>query len=235
MKLKAFKAAFPHTVPVLLGYIFLGIAFGVLLSSNGFGVGWAFVMSILIYAGSMQFVAVNLLISAFNPVAAFIMTIMVNARHLFYGLSMLGKFKPLKKFKPYMIFSLTDETYSIFCNIEVPEDVDKDWFMFFIAILDHSYWIAGSVIGALAGSLLTFDSTGIEFSMTALFICIFVEQWEKAGKKLFCKEHLPAVLGVVITIICRLIFGVDNFIVAAMLGIVIFLCVLRPMLGGEKK
>ena len=213
MRIKALVSAFPYTVPVLMGYLFLGIAFGVLLGSNGYHVGWAFLMSLLIYAGAMQFVAIGLLLGPFGLISAFIMTLSVNARHLFYGLSMLDKFKVSGHFKPYMIFSLTDETYSLLCAIEPPKGVNPKWFMFFLAALNHSYWILGGVLGALVGTLITFDTTGIEFAMTALFVVIFVEQWEST------KNHFPAMLGVGISILCLLIFGANHFIFFAMLGI----------------
>ena len=189
MKRKALWAAVPYTVPVMLGYLFLGAAFGVLIAENGFSVLWAFLMSTFIYAGSMQFAAISLMTSAFSPVSAFLLTLMVNARHLFYGLSMLKPFERMGKRKPYMIFSLTDETYSLLCGVSAPEGIDPDWFLFFISLLDQLYWIIGSCIGAAAGSFLPFDSTGIDFAMTALFLVIFVEQWEKANSR------LPALLG----------------------------------------
>jgi len=221
MKRKAFTTAFPYTLPVFMGYLFLGIAFGVLLSSKGFHVGWALFMSLTIYAGAMQFVAIGLLIAPFGLLNAFIVTLTVNARHLFYGLSVLEKFKESGKFKPYMIFSLTDETYSLLCAVEPPENVNRKWFMFFIAVLNHSYWVLGSVLGAVAGSLITFDSTGIDFAMTALFIVIFVEQWEST------KQHLPALLGVSISIISLLAFGSEHFIIYAMMGILASLLLLH--------
>ena len=229
MKRKAFTSAFPYTIPVFMGYLFLGIAFGVLLSSKGFHVGWALLMSITIYAGAMQFVAIGLLIGPLALLNAFIVTLTVNARHLFYGLSVLEKFKESGKFKPYMIFSLTDETYSLLCAVEPSENVNRKWFMFFIAVLNHSYWVLGSVLGAVAGSLITFDSTGIDFAMTALFIVIFVEQWEST------KQHLPALLGVAISVIGLLAFGPDHFIIFAMIGILASLLLLhKKMVRGTQ-
>jgi len=227
MRLKAFKVALPYTLPVLMGYLFLGIAFGVLLSSKGYHVGWALLMSVVIYAGSMQFVAIELLVSPFNLVTVFFVTLLVQARHLFYGLSLLDKFKISKILKPYMIFSLTDETYSLLCSTEPPAGVDKKWFMFFIAILNHSYWIIGCVIGNLAGTVFSFDPTGIDFAMTALFIVIFVEQWEKS------KQHAPALLGLGLTLISLLIFGSDNFLIFALIGIFISLTLLQGRLKGQ--
>lgn len=229
MRRKAFKAALPYTLPVFMGYLFLGIAFGVLLSSKGYHVGWAFLMSVTIYAGSMQFVAIELLTSPFSLITALIVTLTVNARHLFYGLSMLDKFKVSEKLKPYMIFSLTDETYSLLCSAEPPEGMNKKWFMFFVAILDQSYWILGGVLGALAGTIFKFDPTGIDFAMTALFIVIFVEQWEST------KQHIPALLGLAVTLISRIVFGPDKFIIVSMIGIFICLTLLHKKLRVKEE
>jgi len=251
MKRKAFRAALPCTLPVMMGYIFLGIAFGVLLSGKGFSPLWALLMSVCIYAGSMQFVAISIMAAPFAPLSAFLMTLMVNARHLFYGLSMLEPFKNMGRLKPYMIFSLTDETYSLLCGVKTPEGVDRKYFLFFISLLDQLYWIAGSCIGAIAGNLIPFDSTGIDFAMTSLFLVIFVEQWESvtdasrtsstctaalpapssngsATAFIRCFSiHLPALLGIGITLLCLLLFGTDNFLVFSMAGILAALLLFR--------
>ena len=224
MRRRAWKAALPYTLPVFMGYLFLGIAFGVLLTSKGFSVWLALLMSLTIYAGSGQFVAIGLLTGPFSLPTAALMTLMINARHLFYGLSLLDKFRPMGARKPYMIFSLTDETYSLLCAAEPPDGVDRNWFFFFIALLDHCYWIFGGLVGALAGTLLTFDSTGIDFAMTALFIVIFVEQWERA------KSHIPAVLGIAVTVLCLVLVGREKFILVAMAGIFTRLTPLRSPL-----
>lgn len=224
MRRRAWKAALPYTLPVFMGYLFLGIAFGVLLTSKGFSVWLALLMSLTIYAGSGQFVAIGLLTGPFSLPTAALMTLMINARHLFYGLSLLDKFRPMGARKPYMIFSLTDETYSLLCAAEPPDGVDRNWFFFFIALLDHCYWIFGGLVGALAGTLLTFDSTGIDFAMTALFIVIFVEQWERA------KSHIPAVLGIAVTVLCLVLVGREKFILVAMAGIFTSLTLLRSRL-----
>jgi 4-azaleucine resistance transporter AzlC len=228
MKTKAFKAAFPHTIPVLMGYLFLGMAFGILLSSNGYHFGWAMVMSIFIYAGSMQFVAVGLVTSGFSIIGTVLITLMVNARHLFYGLSMLTKFSDMGKKKPYMIFSLTDETFSLICSVEVPKEVDKNWFYLFIALLNQSYWIIGSAIGGIIGSLFTFNTKGIDFVMTALFIVIFINQWESTP------NHRPALIGISAAIICLLIFGRQNFIIPAMISILLVLTPLNKPIAERK-
>lgn len=227
MKKRIWKTALPYTIPVCMGYIFLGIAFGVLMVSRGFHPGWALLMSVIIYAGSMQFVAINLLSGPFAPLTAVLVTLMVNARHIFYGLSMLDPFQICGKLKPYMIFSLSDETYSILCSVQPPEGTDRKWFLFFVSFMDQLYWIAGTAIGALAGSLIRFDSTGIDFAMTALFIVIFVEQWEST------KNHLPAILGVVLTVFCLLVFGQDWFIIASMAAILMSLTIFRSRMMRE--
>ena len=214
MKRKALWAAVPYTVPVMLGYLFLGAAFGVLIAENGFSVLWAFLMSTFIYAGSMQFAAISLMISAFSPVSAFLLTLMVNARHLFYGLSFQKSFPAMGKKRWYMMFSLTDETYSLLCGVSAPEGIDPDWFLFFISLLDQLYWIIGSCIGAAAGSFLPFDST-------ALFLVIFVEQWEKANSR------LPALLGLGITLVSLIVVGPDRFLLFSMAGILAALLLFR--------
>lgn len=213
----AYKAAFPHTLPVLTGYLFIGIAFGVMFADKGYNFIWAGIMSLLVYAGSGQYLAVNF----FDPSVSFLqiifLTFMVNVRHIFYGLSLLEKFKVSGKKKPYMIFSLTDETYSLYFLTKTPENVDEGKFLFAIATLDQSYWVIGSIIGGIAGTLIPFDSTGIDFAMTALFIVIFVEQWLQK------KNRFPAMVGVVASVICLLIFGKDSFILPSMIIIMIVL------------
>lgn len=213
----AYKAAFPHTIPVLTGYLFIGIAFGVMFADKGYNFLWAGLMSLLVYAGSGQYLAVNF----FDPSVSFLqvifLTFMVNVRHIFYGLSLLDKFKVSGKKKPYMVFSLTDETYSLYFLTKTPPDVDEGKFLFALATLNQSYWIVGSMIGALAGTLIPFNSKGIDFAMTALFIVIFVEQWLEK------KNRFPAIVGVVASLICLLIFGKDSFILPSMIVIMVIL------------
>lgn len=228
MRFKALKTAFPYTVPVLMGYLFLGIAYGVLLAEQGFAWGWALLSSLTIYAGSMQFVAIGLMAAAFSPLQTALMTLMVNARHIFYGFSMLEPYKDMKAFKPYLVFGLTDETYSILCSTKVPEGVDEKWFCFFVSLLDQCYWITGSIIGAIAGNFLPFDSTGIDFAMTALFLVIFTEQWETS------KSKIPTIAGLVITIACRVAFGAKNFLLFSMAGIAIALIVFKKQIEEAK-
>lgn len=221
VRTKALKAAFPHTVPVLTGFLFLGIAYGIIMDSKGYGAGWSFLMSLFVYAGSAQYVAVTFLTSAFNPLYALLLTIMVNARHIFYGISMLRKYEDMGRFKPYLIFGLTDETFSIVCSQEPPPGVDRRWFAFFITLLDHIYWVSGSVIGGLVGSLVRFDTRGLDFALTALFVVIFIDQWRSR------KSHAPAIIGVSCSLASLVVFGPGNFILPAMAAIIVVLSLLR--------
>jgi len=218
---KAFKAALPYTLPVMMGYLFLGTAFGILLSGKGYHFIWAIIMSLFIYAGSMQFVAIGILTAPFQMLNAFLLTLTVNARHILYGLSMINKFKGMALKKPYMVFSLTDETYSLLCGTEPPNGIDKNWFYFFISALNHCYWIIGSAIGACAGSWLSLNAKGIDFAMTALFVVIFIEQWEST------KNHISAILGAIASLACLLVFGASNFLIPSMLLIFIILILFR--------
>ena len=222
--MKTIRYAFVRSLPIMAGYIVLGLGFGVLLQSKGYGAGWALVMSGLIYAGSMQYVAIDLLAGGASLISAAIMTLMVNARHLFYGISMLERYKDTGAAKPYLIFALTDETYSLVATTPVPDGVDKGWFYLFISMLDHVYWIIGCTFGALFGSLVNFNTKGVDFVMTALFIVIFTDQW------LNSKNHIPAITGVICSVICLLLFGPDRFIIPAMLSILTILTLLRKPL-----
>lgn len=226
-KVKALKAAFPYTIPVMTGYLFLGAAYGILMSSKGYGFGWSLLMSVFVFAGSMQYVAIDLLTSAFNPLKAFLMTIMVNARHLFYGLSMLKKYENTGKKKPYLVFGLTDETFSIVCSTEPPEGVDRGWFMFFVTLLNQVYWVTASVIGAFLGSKVFFNTKGIDFVMTALFVVIFVDQWKSQ------KDHISALTGVGASFVCLLLFGPDRFIIPAMILIITVFTLFRKRIEGR--
>lgn len=227
MKLKALKAAFPHTIPIFAGFWFLGLTYGILMNSKGFSFVYPMLMSMTIFAGSMEFVTVNLLISAFNPLAALIMTLMINARHLFYGISMLDKYKGTGKVKPYLVFGLCDESFSINYSADIPEGVDRSWFFFFVTLLNQLYWVTGSTLGGIFGSLLKFNTEGLDFVMTAMFVVIFMGQWEKD------KIHLNTLCGLGLSLLCLIIFGADNFIIPSMIGIMLALTVLKKPL--EKK
>ncbi len=221
---KTIKYAFQSSLPVMAGYIVLGIGFGILLADKGYSFWWAILMSTVIYAGSMQYVGVELLASGASLISAALMTLMVNARHLFYGISMLRKYKEMDKRRFYAIFALTDETYSLVCRGDCPPDIDEQGYFFLVSMMNQSYWIFGSFLGAFLGNTLSFNSAGIDFSMTALFVIIFVEQWESG------KSHVPAVLGLVISVGCLIAFGADYFLIPAMCLIAAALLLIRkPM------
>lgn len=220
----AFRTAFPYTVPIFAGFVFLGIAYGIYMNSLGFSAIYPILMSLTIFAGSMEFVAANLLLVAFNPINALFLTLMVNARHLFYGISMLDKYKGIGKKKFYMIYGLCDESFSINCTVDIPKNVDKGWFMFFVTLLNHSYWVLGATIGGIFGSLVKFNTEGLDFVMTSLFVVIFIEQWMKE------KNHLSALVGVGLSIVSLIIFGGNHFILPAMLAILGLLTMLRKPL-----
>ena len=221
---KAFQYALVRSIPVMLGYIFLGIAFGLVLQKAGLGPGWAFLISLVVYAGSMQFALVGILTSGLGFVTTAVMTLFINSRHAFYGLTFIERFKKFKKAYPYMVFSLTDETYSLLCSMPRPEDfTDRQWDMafFFVSLLDHAYWIIGSVIGAGAGQLIPFDSTGIDFAMTALFVVIAVDQWKHA------RTYMPAVTGFVCGSLFLALVRSANFILPALAATVCVLLLSR--------
>ena len=224
---KAVKAAFPYTIPVLTGYLFIGIAFGVMYQEKGYNFLWAILMSILVYAGSGQYLAVNFFAPGVSFLQIIFLEFMVNIRHVFYGLSLIEKFRDMGKKKLYMIFSLTDETYSLFFITKVPEGVDEHKFLFSIALLDQLYWIIGSAIGALLGSVLPIDTTGIDFAMTALFVVIMVEQWMES------KNRPSVLIGLGCGLVCLLIFGADNFILPTMICIMLILLPCRKFLDKE--
>lgn len=207
------RTAFLDTVPVMTGYLVLGVGFGLLLRQNGYGLGWAFAMSMLIYAGSMQYLAVGLLSGGASLVTAALSTLMVNARHLFYGISMLDTYRGAGKRKPYLIFALTDETYSLVSGGKLPEGEDKFRYCFLVSLLDQCYWVAGSVLGSAAGMLLPVNLEGIDFALTALFVTVFVEQW------LSTHDHRPALTGVGVTALCLAVFGRDIFLIPSMVVI----------------
>ena len=221
---RALLCAFPYTIPIFAGFWFLGLTYGIYMNVSGFSFLYPMLMSLTIFAGSMEFVTVELLLGAFNPLQAFAMTLMINARHLFYGISMLDKFRGTGLKKLYLIFGMCDESFSINYTASIPRDVDRGWFMFFVTLLNHLYWFSGSTLGGLFGSLIHFNTEGLDFVMTAMFVVIFMEQWLKD------KRHTSALAGTGISLLCLLIFGPDNFIIPAMLAILAALTLLRKPL-----
>ncbi|MDW7613756.1 azaleucine resistance protein AzlC [Peribacillus simplex] len=224
----AFRSAFPFTIPIFAGFVFLGIAYGIYMNSLGFSAIYPIIMSLTIFAGSMEFVAANLLLIAFNPINALFVTLMVNARHLFYGISMLDKYRGTGKRKYYLIYGMCDESFSINGTVNVPKDVDKVWFMTFVTLLNHFYWVLGATIAGVFGSLVQFNTEGLEFVMTALFVVIFIEQWMKE------KKHQIALVGLGLSTVSLIIFGGNTFIIPAMAAILGMLTILRkPIEKGE--
>ena len=213
----AMKAAFPHTIPVFAGYCFLGMSYGFLMKSSGFPFWYPILTSLVIFAGSMEFMTVNLLLGAFDLLQAFALTLMINARHLFYGLSMLGKYQKMGTKKPYLIFGLTDETFSVNCATQPPEGIDRGWFYFFITLLDHAYWVLGATLGGIFGSLITFNTEGLDFVMTSLFVVILLEHL------LTTKDKRSAATGMVLSLAMLLLFEADGFMLPAMVSILIVL------------
>lgn len=223
---KAFKAAFPHTIPIFAGFWFLGMTYGIYMNVSGFPFWYPMLMSLTIFAGSMEFVAVNLLLGVFNPLQAFAMTLMINARHLFYGISMLDKYRGTGWKKFYLIFGMCDESFSINYTAEIPEDTDRGWFMFFVTLLNQFYWFLGATLGGIFGSLIHFSTEGLDFVMTAMFVVIFLEQWLKE------KNHVSAVMGIVLSLLCLVAFGADDFMIPSMIAILAALTLMRGGLEG---
>ena len=221
------RRAFVATLPVMTGYLVLGMGFGVILKTRGYGLGWCLAMSVCIYAGSMQYVAIDLLSGGASLLTAALTTLMVNARHLFYGISMVDKYQGAGRKKPYLIFALTDETYSLVCKDDGQEEpAVRHRYDFTVSLLNQCYWVAGSVLGSLLGAVLPFDVTGIDFALTALFVTVFVEQW------LDSKDHSSALVGVGATVLCLLLFGSENFLIPSMLAITLCLTALRALKKG---
>lgn len=217
----ALKAAFPHTIPIFAGFWFLGMTYGIYMNTSGFSFVYPMIMSLVIFGGSLEFVAVQMLLSTFAPLQTLLMSVMIQARHLFYGIAMLDKFKGTGRKKPYLIFGMCDESFSINCSAEIPEGVDKGWFMLWVTALNQLYWFSGSTIGGLLGSLITFNTEGLDFVMTAMFVVIFLDQWLKERK------HYTALIGVAVSAVCLLLFGADSFMVPTMACILCLLTVFR--------
>lgn len=228
---KALITAFPHTLPVLAGYSFLGMAYGIYMNVSGFSFWYPLLTSVIVFSGSAQFLGVDLLLQPFNPLQALAMTVMTNARYLYYGISMLDRYKGYGLKKPYMVFGMSDETFSINYTALPPEGVDHRQFMFFVTLLDHIYWIFGATMGGVLGGLITFNTEGLDFVVTAMFTVIFLEQWQRD------KDHTPALLGLGLSLLCLIIFGADSFIIPSMAAILAGLAILRgPMeRKGEKQ
>lgn len=222
------KKAFTATLPVMAGYSVLSMGFGILLRAKGYGVGWALAMSVFIYAGSMQYLTVDLLAGNVSLLTAALTTLMVNARHLFYGISMIDKYKNTGRKKPYLIFALTDEVYSLNCS-DLPKDIkNPPLYYFLVSLFNQCYWVIGSVIGSLIGSVIPFNTEGIDFALTALFVTVFLDQWKNAS------NHFPALTGVTASVACLLIFGADNFLIPAMILITAVLILNRYIERGQK-
>ena len=218
---RALLAALPHTIPILAGYVFLGMTYGVYMVQSGFPFWYPMLTSLVVYGGSLEFVIVNLLLGAFNPLQAFLMALLIQARHLFYGISMLDKYRNTGRKKPYLIFALSDETFSVTCSAEVPAGVDAGWFRFFITLLDQLYWLSGATLGALCGMLIRFNTQGLDFAMTALFVVIFINQWRKD------RQHISALIGLGLSVLSLLIFGAEDFLLPAMAAILGALALLQ--------
>lgn len=223
----AFKAAFPHTIPIMAGFLFLGMSYGIYSSANGFSFVYPLLTSMLVFGGSLEFVTVSMLLGSFAPLQTFLMALLIQARHLFYGITMLNKYKGtgIKKF--YLIFGMCDESFSINCSVNPPDDVDKGWFMFFVTILNQFYWVFGATIGGILGSVINFNIKGIDFVMTAMFVVIFLEHWLGAPKK------QPALIGLLTAVACLVIFGKNSFLIPTMACIIILLTIFRKPIEGK--
>ncbi len=224
---KALIAAFPYTLPVLAGFSFLGFAYGIYMNVSGFSFLYPLLMGIAIFGGSLQFVCVSMLLATFAPLQTLCVALLVQARHIFYGLAMLEKYKDLGLKRFYLIYALCDETFSINYIAKVPDGVDRGWFMFFVALLDQIYWIIGSTAGGIMGSFLTFNTQGLDFVMTAMFVVIFLEQWMKD------KKHSSALIGLGVSVLSLVIFGKDSFLMPAMIGILLLLAVFQKPISRQ--
>ena len=218
---RALRAAFPHIIPILAGFLVLGMSYGVYARASGFSFWYPVGMAVAIFGGSLEFVAVAMLTGTFAPVQTFLMALMIQARHLFYGISMLEKYKGMGWKKPYLIYALCDETFSINCSVEIPQGVDRGWFMFFVSLLDQSYWLTGTAIGAILGGVIPFSTEGLDFAMTALFVVIFLDQWLKE------KKHWTGLIGLGSALACLALFGADGFMIPTMACILCLLTVFR--------
>lgn len=229
VKMKALKCAFPHTIPIMTGFLFLGMSYGIYMHVSGFSFWYPMLMAMTIFAGSVEFVCVNFLLGAFDPLQAFIVTLILNARHIFYGISMLDQFKGMGWKKIYLIFGMCDETFSVNYTADIPQDVDSGWFMFFVTLLNQIYWVLGATLGGLFGSLIMFNTEGLDFVMTAMFVVIFLEQYLKD------KNHLSSYIGLGVSLLMLIFFGADNFMIPAISGILVCLSVARKSMEEKEK
>lgn len=218
---RSFRAAFPQTIPILAGFLFLGMAYGIYMNVQGFSFVYPMLMALVIFGGSLEFLAVEMLLSPFAPIQVLLVSLMIQARHLFYGISMLDKFKDMGWKKFYLIYGMCDETFSVNYTAGISEDCDRGWFYFFVTALNQLYWVGGATLGGLLGSLIHFNTNGLDFVMTAMFIVIFLEQWLKE------KHHYSAWAGMLSSVACLLIFGADNFLIPTMICILVLLTAFR--------
>ncbi len=230
VKAKALRLAVPKVLPICVSFFFLAMSYGVLMGTRGFSFLWPMCMSAFIFTGSMEFVTVNLLVSAFNPFATLMLAVMMGTRHLFYGLAMLGKFKHMGFKKLYLIYAMCDETFAVNSSARIPDDVDRGWFYFFVSLLNQVSWVSGATIGGIIGGRLTFNVEGLEFVMTALFVVIFVDQWMNSKRK----SHMAALTGIVVPVNCLALFGADNFMIPALASMLVAFFVFRPYLDDLK-
>jgi 4-azaleucine resistance transporter AzlC len=226
-KTNAFKLALPHTIPVMAGFSLLGIAYGLLMATNGYNFIWSTLTSMLVFAGAGQYLLITLLASSFNPLYAFIIIFFINFRYVFYGVAMLEKYKDSGKMKPFLIHALCDETFATNSTVAIPDNVDKNWFYFFVTILNYSYWIVGTLIGGLIGEVVEINIIGLDFVLTALFVVIFVDQWLKT------KNHKPALLGVIVVVLSLILVGGEYFIIPALFIVVFILIFFKDKLAKE--
>ena len=225
--LDALKAAFPFTIPIFAGFWFLSFAYGIYMNVSGFSFVYPMCMSAIIFGGSLEFVAVSMLLSPFAPVQSFIMALLIQARHLFYGISMLDKYKSMGIKKTFLIFGMCDETFSINYTAKIPNGIDRGWFYFFVTLLDYLYWVSGATLGGILGSLITFNTKGLDFVMTAMFVVIFMEQWLKE------KSHWTALIGLVCSALCLFFFGSGRFMIPSMIAILALLSIFRKPLEAD--
>lgn len=226
---RAFRAAFPATIPVMTGFLCLGLAYGVLMQTKGYGPLWSTLMSAVAFGGSMQYVAITLLTTAFDPLQAFLLSVMVNARHMFYGLALLDKYKGLGRVRGFLIYVLCDETFSLVSTVEPPEGVERRDFYLCISLLDYGYWVLATALGGLLGNFLAFDTTGMDFALTALFVVLFLEQWSRP------ENRAAGVIGIVCAAMSLALIGADNMVIPAMVLILAVLLAGRRRLDRTKR